>query len=262
MRSFDRLGWVALVLLAGLAAAGCNQLKARDQLNKGVQAYRVARFQQAIEHFKRAVELDPKLINARLYLATAYANQYMPGVESEENLRNGQQAISEFEKVLESDPKNANSAAGIASIYFNMKKMDEAKIWYKKQIDLDPANPEAYYSVGVIDWTQTYQPRMETKAKLGINQEEPIKDAKARDELCARNTPLIQEGFAMLNKAIELRADYDDAMAYLNLMYREKADCQASLEARAEDLKKADEWIQKTLEIKKKRAEGTSTGAH
>jgi len=262
MRFLNRLAAVVLVLVAALAATGCNRLLARDQLNKGVLAYRNARFKEAIERFKKAVELDPTLLNARLYLATAYANQFLPGVESEENIRNGQQAIAEYEKVLEVDPKNANSVAGIASIYFNMKKMDDAKKWYKKQIELDPQNPEAYYSVGVIDWTLTYQPRMELKAKLGINQEDPIKDAKARDELCAKNEPLIQEAFAMLNKSIELRPDYDDAMAYLNLMYREQADCEATQEARAEDLKKAEEWIQKNMEIRKKRAEGTSTGAH
>jgi len=32
--------------------------------------------------------------------------------------------------------------------------------------------------------------------------------------------PSIQEGIDSLNKAIQLRPDYDDAMAYLNLMYR------------------------------------------
>ncbi len=262
MRSMVKLGGGGLVLLAALVAAGCNQLRARDHLNRGVQSYKVARFQEAIEHFKRAVELDPKLLNARLYLATAYANQYMPGVESEENQRNGEQAIAEFEKVLQDDPNNANSVAGIASIYFHMKKLVEAKKWYQKQVQVDPKNAEAYYSVGVIDWTQTYQPRMEVKAQLGIGAEQPIKDAKAREELCARNDPIIQEGFTMLNKAMELRPDYDDAMAYLNLMYREKADCEASPEARDQDLKKADEWVQKALDIKKKKAEAPAAAAH
>jgi tetratricopeptide (TPR) repeat protein len=255
MRSYTKPIAIALVLVAVLVITGCNQLRARDQLNKGVQAYRVGQYQSAIEHFKSAIQLDPKLVNAKLYLATAYAQQYMPGVESEENLKNGQQAIAAFENVLQDDPNSAGSAAGIANIYLNMKKLDEAKKWYRKQVQLDPGNPEAYYSVGVIDWTQTYQPRMEAKAKEGLRPDEPFKNAKVREELCSTNTPIIEEGFTNLRKAIELRPDYDDAMAYLNLMYREKADCEASSSARAEDLKKADEWIQKTLEIKKKKSE-------
>ena len=260
MRDSTKLWALAAVLLAAVVVSGCKQLRARDQLNKGVQSYRTARYQEAIEHFKRATELDPSLLNARIYLATAYASQFMPGVDSEENLRNGEQAIVEFQKVLDVDPENSNSVAGIANIYFNMKKLDEAKEWYHKQIQIDPSNPQAHYSVGVIGWTQTYQPRMEVKAALGLGQDEPIKDREAREELCENNMPIIKESFTMLNKAIELRPDYDDAMAYINLMYREQADCQASEEARAEDLKKADEWIQKTLAIKKQKAEKTTTG--
>ncbi|MGH9555156.1 MAG: hypothetical protein ACRD2Y_04965, partial [Terriglobales bacterium] len=70
---------VLAVLLQG--ATGCNKLKARDRLNKGVQAYKAARYEDAIERFKEAVELDPSLKNAKLYLATAYAQQFIPGVE-------------------------------------------------------------------------------------------------------------------------------------------------------------------------------------
>ena len=253
----------AVLALLTLTATGCqlwNALLARDHLNKGVRAYKAAQYNTAIDHFKRAMELDPTLLVARLYLATAYANQYVPGAESEENIKFAEQAIQAFKDVLERDPNNVNSVAGIASLYFNMKKPDDAKQWYEKQIALDPKNPEAWYSVGVIGWTQTYQPRMEAKAKAGLQPEAPIKDAKIREPLCEKSLPIIEEAFQMLNKAIELRSDYDDAMAYLNLMYREKADCESEANLRAEDLKKADEWITRTLEIKKKKAAGETAG--
>ena len=259
-RRFTRAGASVLALFLVLGATGCNQLKARDQLNKGIQSYKGARFNEAIEHFKKAIELDPKLLNARLYLATAYANQFMPGVDSPENIRTGKQAISEFERVLESDPRNTNSIAGIANIYLNMSNFDEAKKWYKKQIEADPSNPEAYYSVGVITWKETYQPRMKIRAEKNLRPEDPIKDDKVREEMCARHNPIIEEGFTMLNKAIALRRDYDDAMAYMNLMYREKADCQTA-DVRAESLQKADEWVQKAMAIRKKRAEGAAAAS-
>lgn len=249
--------WAALALFACLVlvAGGCQKLKARDELNKGVAAYRDAKYSLAIEHFKEAVQLDPTLLNARLYLATAYANQYVPGSETEENLKVGEQAIAEFQKVLQSDPGNVGSLGGIASLYFQMKRMEDAKEYYMKQIQLEPNTPEAYYSVAVIDWTQTYQPRMVLKSRLKLKPDDPIKDAKERQALAERNQPLIEEGMKMLNKAMELRADYDDAMAYLNLLYREKADLADAPQEREELLKTADTWIQKTLEIKKAKAE-------
>ena len=61
-----------------LATTGCSKLKARDQLNKGVQAYKNARYEEAIQHFQTAVNLDPSLTMTHMYLATAYAQQVVP----------------------------------------------------------------------------------------------------------------------------------------------------------------------------------------
>jgi hypothetical protein len=108
----------------------------------------------------------------------------------------------------------------------------------------------------VIDWTQTYQPRMEERAKLGLKPDEPLKDKKVCAALKEKNGSNIQEGIDNLKKALDLRPDYDDAMAYMNLMYRERADVTCDNPAeRAADLKTADEWVDKTLAVKKAKAE-------
>jgi tetratricopeptide (TPR) repeat protein len=185
----------------------------------------------------------------------------MPGVDSEDNIRSGEAAIKEYEKVLDIEPNNTNSIAGIANIYLNMKKLDEARKWYMRQVQVDPSSAEGYYSVGVIDWMLTYQPRMALKSDHNILPDDPIKDAKLREPLCATNGPIIEDGFKMLNRAMELRPDYIDAMAYVNLMYREKADCEATASARAEDLKSADDLIVKAMELRKKQSVGTTAPA-
>jgi tetratricopeptide (TPR) repeat protein len=239
-----------------LSAAGCNKLKARDQLNKGVQSYKNARYEEAIGHFQQAISLDPSLINARLYLATAYAQQYIPGADTEDNNRMGEQAIDEYKGVLQRDAKNINSVKGIAYLYLQMKKFEDSKTYYRKAIEFDPNDPEPYYSVAVIDWTQTYQPRMEERAKIGLKPEEPLKDKKVCELLREKNADIIKDGIAMLEKALELRPDYDDAMAYMNLLYRERADLQCDdPAARAADLKTADEWVDRTMATKKIKAE-------
>jgi tetratricopeptide (TPR) repeat protein len=258
-----RLLALAATALALVSAVGCNKLRARDQLNKGVEAYKNAHFEQAIDHFQQAVRLDPALINARMYLATAFVSQYIPGVDSPDNLRTAQQAIDEYQKVIDANPardQKVNSAKGIAYLYLNMKRFDDAKKFYRMASDLDPNDAEPYYSVGVIDWTACYQPRMEERAKLGLKPEEHLnpknKDQKkACDELKVKSSATIQEGIDSLNKAIQLREDYDDAMAYLNLMYREKADVECDdLAARADDLKTADQWVDKAMQAKQARA--------
>src|SRR6202790_4601493 len=103
-----RLMAVVALGLSVVSTTGCGKLRARDQLNKGVASYKNARYEQAIEHFKEAVALDPSLQNAKLYLAAAYVAQYIPGVDSPENLQNANGAIEQYKSVLEQDPKNVN----------------------------------------------------------------------------------------------------------------------------------------------------------
>src|ERR1700730_3547193 len=175
---------LAALLLALSSSVGCDKLRARDQLNKGVKSYKDNHYEQAIDHFQQAVRLDPTLINARMYLATAFVSQYIPGVDSPDNLRTADEAIKEYQTVIDANPsrdQKVNSAKGIAYLYLNEKKWDDAKKYYRMASDLDPNDPEPYYSVGVIDWTACYQPRMEERAKLGLKPEEHL-SAKNKDQ--------------------------------------------------------------------------------
>jgi hypothetical protein len=91
---------------------------------------------------------------------------------------------------------------------------------------------------------------------LGLKPEEPLKDKKVCASLKQKSWDSIQDGIDSLNKALQFRPDYDDAMAYMNLLYREKADLECDdPAARAADLKTADEWVDKTLDVKKHKAE-------
>src|SRR6201992_1672771 len=124
---------IAAMLFVVTGLAGCSKLKARDLLNKGVAAFKNGQSDAAIEDFKEAKEADPELLNARLYLATAYASLYIPGAPSPENLARGNQAVAEFKQVLDKDQNNLSAIDGIGSIIlqmggqpFDAKQFDEA----------------------------------------------------------------------------------------------------------------------------------------
>jgi hypothetical protein len=254
---------LAATVLLGVAGMGCQKLKARDELNKGVQAFRGGAYPVAVDHFKLSVSLDPTSPISRAYLATSYMMQYIPGSESEENLRMAEAAHTEFLKVLEQDPKNTNAIAAIAQLYFNEKKIDEARDWYKKLIAAKPDDKTGYYTLGVIAWTKTFTPRMIARGELGMRPEDPgpLKDKKVRDALKAKNMPFIDEGMEALNKAIALDKEYEDAMAYLNLLYRERADLADTADAYKKDTLDADSWVEKTLATKKLKAARTPAAA-
>ncbi len=263
----------SLVLILGvavlaLASAGCNKLKARDELNKGVAAFKGGQYDSAIEHFLKAKEFDPELLNARLYLATAYASQYIPGAPSEDNVRNGQKAIEEFQEVLKVDPANLSAIDGIGSILFQMggapydpKKFEESREYHKKHIQVKPDDPEPYYWVGVIDWTLSFRANGEMRLDYrNNNPSKPLKEdqplpTKLREELASKYEAVVDEGIDYLKRGMERRTDYEDAMAYLNLLYRQKADMVASTPERDQYIDMADELVDRVKAIKQKKME-------
>jgi len=267
-----RAAALAALLVLVIAASGCNKLKARDLLNKGVTSFKNGQSDAAIEYFKQAKEADPDLLNARLYLATAYASLYIPGAPSQENLARGNQAVAEFKEVLDKDPNNLSAIDGIGSILFQMggqpfdpKKFEESKTYHQRHIQLKPDDPEPYYWIGVIDWTLAFRANGEMRMDYNKNNiRKQVKDTDPlptaiRSEYASKYGQLIDEGVADLQKAISIKPDYDDAMAYLNLLYRRKADMVESKEEREALLKQADDLVDKVKEIKQKRSEQPQT---
>lgn len=263
---------LALVLAALVAGAGCDKLRARDKLNKGVQAFKAGQFDVAIGDFQQSKQLDPTLLNARLYLATAYANLYIPGAPSPENIRNGEQAIKEFQEVLDKDKDNLPAIDGIGSILYNMggtpfdaKKLEESKAYHMKHIQLKPDDPEPYYWIGVIDWSLAFRGNKDLREEYNKTAKKTIKDTDPMPPGLAaqfqqKYGAIVDEGVENLKRAMTVRTDYDDAMAYLNLLYRQKADMESTAEARNQDLKMADDLVDKVKAIKQKKANAAEQG--
>jgi tetratricopeptide (TPR) repeat protein len=265
MNRIARTPVLAAVMVSMMVSlTGCDKLKARDQLNKGVESFKAGKYEESVRHFQQAEQLDPKLANAKAFLATALSQNVVPGLTTPDNLKTAQQAIDTYQDVLQQDPSNIVSIKGIASLYFNIKKLDQAKEWQKKALAVDPKDPEAAYTVGVIDWTQAH----ENLLKITNNQDDGAGNAKLLVKAnCAtvkqENGPLVEEGLKYLNQAIENRPSYDDAMQYLNLVYRRKADVDCGDEAaRKADVDAANDWSHKAMgtrkenEAKKEKATG------
>ena len=203
------------------------------------------------------MEYDPNFPTARLYLATAYMQQYIPGAVSPENDQMAQAAHDQFMKVLEQNPNDKVAIASIASLYLNQKKWDDSQKWYEKLTVIDPSNKDAFYSLGFIAWSKWYPAYGTARANLGMKQEDPgpIKDKKVKDELKAKFGPVIDYGLQSLDKCLQIDPEYDDAMAYENLLIRERADLMDSKQEYDQQVKIADDWVQKALATKKAKAE-------
>jgi tetratricopeptide (TPR) repeat protein len=267
MRKSALLGAMLAVGALTLLGTGCNKLKSRDNLNKGVSAYKNAKYSDAVNFFQQAVELDPDNPNAGVYLATAYMMQWIPGADSPENVQFSTKAKQEFGKVLQKDPNNSVALASMASLAFNeadplpfdqkVAKLDEAADWYKKLVTADPKNRDGYYSLGAIAQKKFYPALMTARVNGNMKPDEPgpLKDKKAKAELSTKYMASIEDGIKNLQKALEIDKDSDDAMAYMNLLIRERADLADDKDAYKKQVEEADSWLQKALDTKKAKQE-------
>jgi tetratricopeptide (TPR) repeat protein len=203
------------------------------------------------------VALDPTYTTARLYLATAYMQQYIPGAKSAENKQNWQASFEQFQKVVETDPKNPVAVASIASLYFNEQDWASARQWFEKLISIDPNNKEAYYSLGHMAWDQWYPVYRKQLLDLGMKEEDQkvIKDAKVREELNSKYGTIIAWGLQNLDQAIKIDPEYEDAMTFQNLLIRERAFLAGSQAECDAQIKVADGWRDKALATIKVKAE-------
>ena len=264
--------FLALAAIGLLAQPASQHPDAREALNRGVAAFKDARYSDAVTAFQEAIRLEPGNINPHLYLATAYIVQWIPGNQSPENLELASKAEAEFRRALDVDPRDKTAIASLASLAFNKAKgaqvgtperarhFEDAEGWYRKLLEVDTIDKLAYYSLGVIQWERFYPELMAARTRLGMRPEDPgpLKDSGIRLDLRTRFGRNVEDGMAALNRAVEIDPLYDDAMAYLNLLYRERADYSESADDYKRGIEAADALVTRALDARKRKAEGNT----
>jgi TonB family protein len=270
-----RLCFVLLISACALFAQSDGEpADARGWMDRGVGAFKNARYAEAVDAFQRSVDLDPSNLNARLYLATSFFVQYIPGAISPDNLAFADKARAGFEQVLALEPDNKTALQYLASLAYQVasgtsdpeekaRRLDAARSWYEKLAAVDPKNKEAWYSLGVIDWMKWYPKWMEALTQAGMKPDEqrPISNYNLRQDLRNTSGQLVEDGIANLAKALEIDPQHDNAMAYMNLLVRERASVDDTMEQYEKDIALANDWVQKSLDAKKAKAGESTTPA-
>ena len=227
MKAHARVSAMAALLLSLGMLTGCAHLKARDQLVKGVAAFKNAQYEQAINYFQNAHNLEPQDGTAQLYLATAYSYQVVPNLLEPGNLDIANKAIAGFKDYLAAHPGDKVSLQQLASIYRNIKKYPEAKAYELEVIKVDDKDAEAHYTIGFVDWAEAYENARKTLAAGGLV-DDGNGNVKMDKATCAKikdqNTALVADGLDHLKQAVSINPNYDEAYQYLNLVYRRQAD--------------------------------------
>ncbi|MCU1265919.1 MAG: Tetratricopeptide 2 repeat protein [Acidobacteria bacterium] len=151
---------IAIVLaLLVVTSSGCsviNRIRSKNQLNEAARAYREAHFAEAEQHSRKALELDPDNKTAPLFIARIVHREYQPGINTPENLAKARAAIEEYKRLLEKDPKNEEAYKAVASLLGALKEEQQQRAWILQRANDNNADAdkrsEAYVVLASKDW--------------------------------------------------------------------------------------------------------------
>ena len=267
-RARQRAVTAAILLLAAFASAGCNKLKSKQEIKRGNEFLKAAQYQSALSAYQEALRLDPSEDKLHKHIGIAYMGMYQPGSKHPKDLEYAQKAIDNLkqyvaaypddQKVLEylvsmylnteryddaiafyqnellkRNPKDSKAMQSLAMLYFKKGDFDNGVKWLKERLNVvttDPERAEVYYLIGVQAWDRSYN--------------FPDTDPAVRSKL-------VDEGMAALNKAVEIKPDYFEAISYINLLYREKAKMETDPAKKQEYTDTANKYLQQALEMRK-----------
>jgi tetratricopeptide (TPR) repeat protein len=247
-------------LLVCLAAAGAAQdeaqVSAQSELDAGVQAFKLAHYEDAINHFEQAAILEPGFTLAHLYLAAAYSQMFVPGVDTPDNVIWATKALDQYSEILRTNPSDIESIKGLAYLRFQLNSFEQAKEDYARAIALDPKDPELLYAAAVVNGSIANREIITEKAKLDAESDYSLILSEGCADARRKSLGGIDSGIAMLTRAMSLRKDYDDAMVYMNQLYRLRAELECgNKKAYKTDLQQADEWSDRAAAARKKKAD-------
>jgi TonB family protein len=250
-------GLSALALLAviasTLALTARAQGAAHGVMKQAEAAYNRGDYQAAAADFENAVKLEPDNLTAKLLLATTLLQQYIPGTDAGAPIADSAQR--QYLDVLVRDPGNRQAIQSMLSLSTVTRQFAEAHDWALKAIQADATDKGAYYSAGFLDWAMTYPDYAKAWAAAGMKMQDPgmIPDADLRLKVRTAHMAQIEEGFRMLQVALQIDPEYSDAMSYMNLLYRIDAGIVDSPAESADLVAKADMWFSKARDTQSRR---------
>jgi tetratricopeptide (TPR) repeat protein len=264
-RHRQRAAAAAFFLFALVLASGCNKIKSKQQVKLGNEYLKTAQYQTALAAYQEALRLDPSETKLNKHIGIAYMGLYQPGSKHPKDLEYSQKAIDHLKtyvehypddkkaleylvsmylntdryddaiafyqnEILKRDPKDSKAMQSVAMLYFKKGDFDNGVKWLKKRLEVEGNNPEVYYLIGVQAWDRSYNfPDLDpaTRAKI------------------------VEDGLQNLQKAVQLKPDYFEAVSYTNLLYREKAKMEPDPAKKQEYIDTANKYLAQALEMRK-----------
>lgn len=257
--------------LACLVLVGCQKVQARVELKKGNAYYKNETYREALEQFQKGLRLDPGATFAWRSVGLTAMALYRPGVEGEQNEAYAQTAIDAFEKYLRAYPRDVKVEEYLITVLISAGRHEQALQRLEQKARTKPGDqsveqaiiatlikanrledalararraprpdPTTLYSIGVAAWARSYS--------------DPMLDYQARAQV-------VEVGLDATKQALDVKPDYFEAMAYYNLLFREKAKLATDPLEAQKWFALAEEWTQKAIALRERQQKQEAAAA-
>lgn len=257
------------VLLASLlASAGCNKFQSRAEIRQGNEFFRVGRYDTALAKYNTALQLDPGEKKLYKNIGLAYMGLYQPGSKHPKDLEYSQRAIDFLKKYVDAFPKDKKAPEFLVTMYLNSGRLDDALAFFQDYSQKHPQDTKAMETMASLYFQKADFPHgvemMENAMKITGPKKETYETIGAQAWDKAHNYPdltddqrqaVVTQGIEAMNKSLAMDPNYTEALAFINLLYREQAklDQKTDPKKAEEDLAKADEYRNKAIELQKQK---------
>lgn len=267
-----------LCLLAALILSflsfGCTKIKARMAIREGNEAYQAEDYSRALSAYTRARKIDGSFADLDRMIAYSEIGLYTPDDKSPENERHADVAIAELSKYLRKRPEDRIARDALISMYLGANRTSQAIDYYRNWLQTHPADLDAVKSIARLYSTQgNFNESLNWYEKITLldsrNPESYYIYGVVCYEKVAKNPPadpaeklaIIEKGKAALAKSIQLKPDYFESMAYLNLLYRHHAQAETDPVKQQQLVAEADRIRNQAVEIIRKKKEAAAKSA-
>ncbi len=231
--SRSRIGATAILVLIVVGSGGCtlvNKIRAKNELNETARSYRDGRFEEAEQHAKRALYLDPDNKTAPIFIARVIHQQYKPGVDQPDNMAKAREAIDAYKHVLEKDPNNEEAYKAISVLLAAIKDEKNLRDWISKRAN-DPNQPsekraEAYAILAGKDWDCSFKvtelPDVKVTSTEGGNAKVTYKKPKEQKDF-DKIQQCVARGLEEAETAIKYDPNNESAWSYKTNLLLEQA---------------------------------------
>jgi len=183
-----------------------DRARAQEEMKQGAQAFRAGKYDEAQEHYRTVLKLDPTQKSGALSLARSIRAQYKPGIADPQNIAKAREAIAVYEKALQDDPGQDEAFAAVADLYGGLKEQDHQREWILQRAKSEQLRPTARSSAY----------RRAAELDLACARSTASTDPAGADKCAAR-------GLESIAQAIALSGDDEGALTQKTQLLHQRA---------------------------------------